>query len=75
MPPAQKKTNPVEFGIEVGDFVNVVINGSARHKAAEVLNFSDRGLTVRSNPAGLSLAEVTFVPWGAIEGVGLVGKR
>jgi hypothetical protein len=84
MPPRQKTAlqaihEPVEMGPKYnfpeGSFVNVVINGQARHKNAEVLGFREYGMFVRSNANGVSLAEVTFVPWSAIEGVGLIGQR
>lgn len=84
MPPRQKTAPEVSvakeyvpdpYGLESGMFVNVVVNGQARHKNAEVLRLDVSGLTIRTNPNGLSLAEVTLVPWSAIEGIGLIGKR
>lgn len=58
-----------------GKFVNIVVNGQTRYKNSEVIDRSNEGLTLRTDLRSISLAEVTFVPWSAIEGVGIVGAR
>ena len=77
--PTETTAAPVKdidpYGIEKGKFVHIVIAGQARHKSAEVLRVNPDGLTLRTHPHGLSQAEVTFVPWVAIEGVGIIGAR
>ncbi len=86
MPPRQKTevkpepaaTEPTEkdpFGIYLGDFVHVNTVGGAKHKSAEVLSFNVTGMTIRTNSNGPTMAEVSFIPWSAIDGVGLIGKR
>lgn len=63
------------FRILPGSFVHLVINGQTRHKGAEVLSTHGDGLTIRTDSNGLTRAEISFVPWSAIEGVGIVGAR
>lgn len=84
MPPRQKQeaavalAAPVEshpFLPQVGDFVHVVINGQTRHKGAEILYLGPEGISVRTDVLSLTKAEVSYIPWSAIEGLGLIGKR
>jgi hypothetical protein len=82
MPPRQKieLAAPVQVHaeasmLEPGDVVNVVIAGSTRHKMAEVLGSSDKVLKIRTNAASLTQAEISLIPWSAIEGIGLIGQR
>jgi len=58
-----------------GRFVHIVINGQTRHKGAEVIQRDGMGLTIRTDSNGLTRAEISFVPWSAIEGIGIVGAR
>lgn len=88
MPPRQKTevkpelaeamAAPIEkdpYGIYLGDFVHVNTVGGAKHKSAEVLSFNVTGMTIRTNANGPTMAEVSFIPWSAIDGVGIIGKR
>lgn len=86
MPPRQKeavKIEPVEGGVKVqsiyepavGDFVHVLTRGGAKFKSSELLYIGSRGITVRTDIYGPTQAEVSFIPWTAIDGVGLCGKR
>lgn len=83
MPPRQKTAEAVVTSLPViethkpqpGDFVHVVINGQTRHKGAELLHMDQDGIVVRTDLMGLTKAEISYVPWSAIEGLGLIGKR
>lgn len=59
----------------VGKFVNIVISGQCRYKNSEVLEHWGDYLKIRTDLRSTSLAEVTLIPWSAIEGVGIVGAR
>lgn len=85
MPPRQKTAQlaevvavpvpPHPFLPVVGDFVHVVINGQTRHKGAELLHMDENGIAVRTDVLSLTKAEISYIPWSAIEGLGLIGKR
>lgn len=90
MPPRQKTDTTVkpeesapvlvtrespQHELSVGKFVNIVINGQTRHKGAEILTFSGNGLTIRTDENGLTRAEISLIPWTAIEGIGIIGSR
>lgn len=82
MPPRQKievKPDVVHvksaYEPEVGDFVHVVTRSGAKYKSAEILYVGSNGITIRTDLNGPTLAEVSFIPIGAIDGVGLIGKR
>lgn len=83
MPPRQKTAEAVVTSLPViethkpqpGDFVHVVISGQTRHKGAELLHIDQDGIVVRTDLMGLTKAEISYVPWSAIEGLGLIGKR
>jgi len=84
MPPRQKTAEVVAISgaipqhpylAHVGDFVHVVINGQTRHKGAEILFIDEHGISIRTDMLSLTKAEVSFIPWTAIEGLGLIGKR
>lgn len=67
--------SPPPYLVTPGKFVHVVINGQTRHKGAEVLDRDGMGLTLRTDENGLTRSEISFIPWSAIEGVGIVGAR
>jgi hypothetical protein len=83
MPPAKRTTDtattantkPDPYELSVGKVVNISISGKTVHRSAEILTVSGSGLTVRTNSAVPPGAEITFVPWSAIEGVGICGAR
>jgi hypothetical protein len=81
MPPAPKKTidtantKPDPYELSVGKVVNISISGKTLHRSAEILATSGSGLIIRTNPAVPPGTEITFVPWTAIEGVGICGAR
>jgi len=72
--PEKPMLDPNPYRILPGAFVHVVTRGGAKYKSAEVLSTAD-GLTLRTSLLGPTQAEVTFVPWSAIDGVGLIGSR
>ena len=72
--PAPLKEEP-QHELSVGKFVNIVINGQTRHRGAEILAFSGSGVTIRTDVNGLTRAEVSLIPWTAIEGIGIIGSR
>lgn len=71
--PEPTPENP--YGIVPGVFVHVLTLTGAKFKAAEVLFSDGRGLTIRTDPNGPTSAEISLIPWNAIAGVGLIGKR
>jgi hypothetical protein len=85
MPPRQKSIQATEaiaspmpvdpYGIAEGDFVHVITLSGAKHKSSEVLRISSNGITIRTSILGPTQSEVSFIPWSAIDGVGLIGKR
>jgi hypothetical protein len=72
--PEKPLFEPDPYGIRAGDFVHVVTTAGSKYKSSEVLSVSN-GLTLRTSLLGPTQAEVTFIPWSAIDGVGLIGKR
>lgn len=88
MPPrARKETEAVLFvdeskplldnpyDIAPGKFVHVSTVGGSKYKSSEVLLVDARGLTLRTSVLGPTQAEVSLIPWSAIDGVGLIGAR
>lgn len=61
--------------IRSGDFVHVITRGGSKYKSSEVLSVYGDGLTLRTDIYGPTQSEVSFIPWSAIDGVGLIGKR
>lgn len=72
--PEKPLLDPDPFAIRPGDFVHVITSGGSKYKQAEVLSVGN-GLTLRTSLLGPTQAEVSFIPWTAIDGVGLCGKR
>lgn len=80
MPPAKKAATEVvvsanSFIPGAKDFVHVITRSGAKYKSAEILETHPTGLVIRTDPNGPTLAEISFIPWSAIDGVGLIGKR
>lgn len=73
--PESSILDPDPYRILPGNFVHVVTSSGAKYKSAEVLSTFGHGLTLRTSLLGPTQSEVTFVPWSAIDGVGLIGAR
>lgn len=63
------------YDIAPGKFVHVSTVGGSKYKSSEVLLVGARGLTLRTSILGPTQAEVSLIPWSAIDGVGLIGAR
>lgn len=78
MPPRQKETVAVSAASYIpttGSFVHVLTSSGSKFKSAEILETHETGLVLRTDPNGPTQSEVSFIPWAAIVGVGLIGKR
>lgn len=73
--PEKPLLDPDPYLIRPGDFVHVVTKGGSKYKSSEVLASYGEGLTLRTSLLGPTQSEVSFIPWTAIDGVGLIGKR
>lgn len=60
---------------QVGSFVHVVTLSGATFKSSEILETYGSGIVIRTDLNGPTRAEVSFIPWTSIVGVGLIGKR
>lgn len=63
------------YDIAPGKLVHVITVGGSKYKSAEVLSVGSNGLTLRTSLLGPTQAEVSLIPWSAIDGVGLIGTR
>lgn len=73
--PSKPLLDPDPYLIRPGDFVHVLTRGGSKYKSSEVLSVYGDGLTLRTDIYGPTQSEVSFIPWSAIDGVGLIGKR
>lgn len=78
MPPRQKETITVSSSSyipSVGSFVHVLTSSGSKFKSSEILETHETGIVIRTDLNGPTSAEISFIPWSAIVGVGLIGKR
>lgn len=73
MPPAQKKEAAPQGLLKIGSFISVETSGRTQ-SGLEVLDFDDRFIKLRWNPAFPPNTETVLVPWDRFV-VGLDGER
>lgn len=73
MPPAQKKEAAPQGLLKIGSFVSVETSGRTQ-SGLEVLDFDDKFIKLRWNPAFPPNTETVLVPWDRFV-VGLDGER
>lgn len=73
MPPVQKKEAAPQGLLKIGSFISVETSGRTQ-SGLEVLDFDDRFIKLRWNPAFPPNTETVLVPWDRFV-VGLDGER
>lgn len=73
MPPAQKKEAAPQGLLKIGSFISVETSGRTQ-SGLEVLDFDDKFIKLRWNPAFPPNTETVLVPWDRFV-VGLDGER
>lgn len=73
MPPAQKKEAAPQGLLKIGSFISVETSGRTQ-SGLEVLDFDDKFIKLRWNPAFPPNTETVLVPWDRFV-IGLDGER
>lgn len=73
MPPVQKKEAAPQGLLKIGSFISVETSGRTQ-SGLEVLDFDDKFIKLRWNPAFPPNTETVLVPWDRFV-VGLDGER